>query len=90
MKNKMRLIAEDLWSLLDDIDTASDIFKPDDETSYKAFYQYVMTKSEQRFKHLESDGFNIFTKEEMKQVKKLKKCNSCINCDCEITHEIKK
>ena len=80
MKDKMRTIAEELWSLLDDIDTASDIFKPDDEKSYAQFYQYAMKKSEDRFNFLESDGYNIFTKEEMKQVnlnKKLKKCKTC-------------
>ena len=32
MKNlEMRKIAEELWTLLDDIDTASDIFKPCDK-----------------------------------------------------------
>jgi len=80
MKDKMRVIAEELWSLLDDIDTASDIFKPDDEKSYEAFYRYAMKKSTDRFKHLESDGYKIFTHEEMKQVNlnnKLKKCKSC-------------
>lgn len=79
-KDEMRLIAESLWSLLDDIDTASDIFKPSDEISYKAFYQYAMKQASKRFIHLESDGYNIFTKTEMKQINlnnKLKKCKAC-------------
>lgn len=39
-KLKMREIAEHLWTILDDIDTASDIFKPCDSNpdSYKKFY----------------------------------------------------
>ena len=42
-----------LWQLLDDIDTASDIFKPE----MTEFYNYVMGKAEERHKHLTSDGF---------------------------------
>lgn len=83
MKDEMRVIAESLWSLLDDIDTASDIFKPIDAEGYEAFYRYAMKQSEKRFKFLESDGYNIFTKNEMKQINlnnKLKKCKAA----CEI------
>jgi hypothetical protein len=52
--------AEKLWQLLDDIDTASDIFKPRDEASYKAFYNYTMRKCEERGKYLHSlDGYTL-------------------------------
>ena len=80
MKDEMRVIAEELWSLLDDISTASDVFKPHNENSYAAFYSYAMKKVSERSKHLESDGYNIFTKTEMKQINlnnKLKKCKAC-------------
>lgn len=30
-------IAEKLWDIIDDIDSASDMFRPDDEKSYKTF-----------------------------------------------------
>ena len=54
-------IVEGLFGLLDDIDTASDIYKPQDEESYKRFYQYAMKKAEDRGKYLTSDGYNLFT-----------------------------
>ena len=63
----MRNIAESLWSLLDDIDTASDIFKPCERNgmrSYEKFYNYVMKKAAKRFDYLKSDGYEIYTPEE--------------------------
>jgi hypothetical protein len=45
-----------LWDLLDDIDSASDIFRPamDDP-----FVTYVMRKAEMRHQYLVSDGYNL-------------------------------
>ena len=60
----MREVAESLWSLLDDIDTASDVFKPSTLTSYIRFYEYVMKKAAKRFDYLKSDGYKIYTLEE--------------------------
>lgn len=57
---KLRAIAEKLWSLLDDIDTASDLFKPGDEAGYRRFYEYAMSKVEERGKQLESDGYHLY------------------------------
>ncbi len=51
--NRWRLKAEALWDLLDDIDTASDMFKPEQTT----FYKYVMAKAELRHRYLHSDGY---------------------------------
>lgn len=48
--------AEALWQLLDDIDTASDIFKPEQTN----FYKYIMEKAGKRGKYLISDGYNLF------------------------------
>ena len=45
-----------LWGLLDDIDTASDMFKP----KHTSFYRYVMKKVEERHKYIISDGYNLF------------------------------
>ena len=42
---------EKLWQLLDDIDTASDMFKPEQTE----FYKYVMAKAEEHHKYLVSD-----------------------------------
>lgn len=57
-EKEYRYIAEELWQLLDDIDTASDIFKPSENNgieSYKNFYKYVMEKHAERFKMLIND-----------------------------------
>ena len=64
----MRKIAEALWCLLDDIDSASDMFKPSDNNpdSYKRFYSYAMKKQGLRFKYLTSDGYKLFTKSQWK------------------------
>ena len=57
---KLRAVAEKLWSLLDDIDTASDMFKPSDLVGYKKFYEYAMNKVADRGKQLESDGYHLY------------------------------
>ena len=48
----------ELFTLLDDIDTASDMFKPEQN----AFYWYVMKKAGERFKNVTSDGFDLYWK----------------------------
>lgn len=49
-------IAKGLWQLLDDIDTASDMFKP----KQTGFYRYVMRKAEERGKYGYSpDGYEL-------------------------------
>ena len=68
---QLRAIAEKLWSLLDDIDTASDMFKPSDKfheewsefydlAGYRLFYGYALKKAADRFKQLESDGHHLY------------------------------
>ncbi len=44
-----------LWMLLDDIDTASDIFKDD----YEALAKYVYRKAQERHKITTTDGYII-------------------------------
>ena len=54
--------AEKLWKLLDDIDTASDMFKPcktNGFESYENFYKYSIRKSTERFNIYGSDGYNL-------------------------------
>ena len=71
MSMSMRDKAEKLWCLLDDIDAASDMFKPSDNNpdSYKKFYNYVMGKVGKRFEYLKSDGYDLFTDEEWRAKK---------------------
>ena len=56
----VRQIAEELWDILDDIDTASDAIKPTDEAGYRRFYEYAMKLSAERHNHLVSDGTFLF------------------------------
>jgi hypothetical protein len=49
-------VAEKLWGLLDDIDTASDMFKPE----MQAYEKYVCAKAEERHKLLSSDGYTLW------------------------------
>ncbi len=66
-------IATELWDLLDQIDTASDMFKPCESNGIKSFdnfYEYAMKKSEERHKFMKSDGYDLFTIEEFKKLPK--------------------
>lgn len=66
--------AEALWSLLDDISTASDMIKPHDERSYKAFYDFAMKKCEQRSQHMVSpDGYSLLALEDLQDQKDIEK-----------------
>lgn len=58
--------AEILWGLLDDIDTAGDIFKPIDLKSFKAYEKYVDSRQRERMLVLESDGYNLFLPKDTK------------------------
>ncbi len=77
-KTDYKKIAEQLWELLDKIDTASDIFKPCDRNgikSYNNFYKYAIDRAEQRFKLLRSDGYKLFTPQEFENRPKDKNGN---------------
>ncbi len=54
-----KIIAEKLWSYLDDIDTLSDIIKPANESGFKAFYLKAMDLVEKRHSLLQSDGYDL-------------------------------
>lgn len=70
----IREIAEQLWSLLDDIDTLSDICKPtvNDPKAAMAFYNNAMKYAAKRFELLKSDGYKIYTNEEFDALPKPK------------------
>lgn len=50
-----------LYQVLDDIDTASDMFKPCDANkgSFEAFYKYAMRQQARKNDKLESDGYDL-------------------------------
>ena len=57
--NRYDVVSRALWDLLDDIDTYSDMFKPDDLKPYELFYKKVMEKVKERHKYMESDGHDL-------------------------------
>ena len=57
---RMREKAESLWSMLDDISTATDMFKPDLDDP---FVKYVLLRCQARCKEFQSDGYNLFVTE---------------------------
>jgi len=59
MKNR----AFKLWGLLDDIDTAGDMFKPSDMKSFQAYYKYINKKCQERFAVFTSDGYDLFSED---------------------------
>jgi len=57
-EHQYRPVSEKLWQLLDDIDTASDMFKPCERSgikSYENFYKYVMKKQQERWVYLTTE-----------------------------------
>jgi hypothetical protein len=63
-------IAESLWSLLDDIDTSSDIRKPTIEKpqSLLGFYKQALEYADKRFNYLKSDGYGLYTPSEFEKL----------------------
>jgi hypothetical protein len=56
-------IAIKLWSLLDDIDTSTDIFKE----NYEGCCKYMARKANERHKYIVSDGYDLFARQQDKQ-----------------------
>jgi len=57
-----KAIAVALWGLLDDVDTAGDMFKP----PINNFFKYVIGKSEERHKYIKSNGYTLILTEKCK------------------------
>ena len=67
-KSSDRIIAEELWTLLDDISTLSDIIKPTKEEGYIMFYKRTLQLAEKRSKWMVSlDGQTLLTTEEARK-----------------------
>jgi hypothetical protein len=64
-KDKRQIVRDEtirqLWGILDDIDTASDVFKPEQTN----FYKYIMEKLKERFKYITTDGYELYHKKEL-------------------------
>lgn len=59
--------AEFLWELLDDIDTAGDMFKPRDLDSWERYYSWINKKLRKRFEVFQSDGYKLMTPKEYQE-----------------------
>ena len=56
MSKEITVIEQALWELLDDIDTAFDIFKPE----MRDFERHVLARCQERCKYLHSkDGYSL-------------------------------
>lgn len=55
LEDGWRSIAESLWKIIDDIDTAFDQFKP----KVTSFTEFVNRKQKERFKFITSDGYTL-------------------------------
>ncbi|MCZ2131110.1 MAG: hypothetical protein LC109_12710 [Bacteroidia bacterium] len=64
--SNFRQSAEELWSLLDDIDTLGDAIKPNDYNGFIRYWEAVHRVLRKRFKHFQSDGYKLYTEEEWK------------------------
>lgn len=52
--------SQELWKILDDIDTMSDALKPSTAEGYKRFYEEVMKRIQGRFNVHSSDGYQLY------------------------------
>ena len=64
--NTLRNIAITLWDLLDDVDTAGDIFKPNNPKTYRAYFNHVCNKTDKRYLSMVTDGYELFLPYESK------------------------
>jgi len=61
--NDMELLrdtVEQLYNLLDHIDTLPDMIKPNTEKGYVAYYNAVEKTHREKSKFIESDGYKLF------------------------------
>lgn len=65
-----REFAEELWGLLDDLDTFSDIIKPtiDNPESLVKYYKTALAIAGKRFNYFDSDGYKLYTHQEFKEL----------------------
>ncbi len=61
--------AEQLWQLLDDIDTSTDVLKPtiDKPNTLMAFYSQTNKYTAKRHEILKSDGYKLYTPDEFEK-----------------------
>ena len=52
-------IAEELWKLLDNIDSIPDMIHPNTELGHKKCWQMMVNTAEKRHKFLKTDGYNF-------------------------------
>lgn len=86
---KYKKIAKKLWNILDDIDSLSDIIRPNDLNGYKEFYKIAMDKVNLRHNYLESDGYNLTKNKKELQLKEKALDNTNTSDAKKTTNDIK-
>ena len=59
MSKTYKQIAEELWELLDSIDTLPDMVHPSSGEDYKRLWKGILMRAEKRHLLLKSDGFKL-------------------------------
>ena len=59
MKENYKQIAEELWGILDDIDTLPDMTHPNTPEAHEKTWKAMVKRAEQRHKLLKSDGYTL-------------------------------
>ena len=58
-KQTYKQIAEELWRLLDSIDTLPDMLHPHAEKGHEQCWKMMVKRAEKRYSLLKSDGFTL-------------------------------
>lgn len=59
-----RQVAEDLWQLLDDIDSMGDVIKPNNYESFQRYFMFTQKMLKRRFRYFKPGGDTLHTKDE--------------------------
>ena len=70
MEKTYKQIAEELWKLLDSIDTLPDMIHPHTIGGHEKIWKMMVKRAEKRHKLLKTDGYHLFLpKKSAKQIK---------------------
>lgn len=73
--NEYKQIAEELWGLLDSIDTLPDMIHPNNSEGHEKTWRMMVKRAEKRHRLLKSDGYTLVRS---RMNKKCEKCSSSI------------
>ena len=62
MRKTYKKIAQELWGILDSIDTLPELLHPHDKEIHEMTWKMMVKKAEKRFMLLETDGYKLWKK----------------------------